>query len=111
MTLTQVVDIEELDATDKLIEALMSSDGPVPDLANLLSRPEWQDRAACRDYDTELFFSTEVRRDARRICAGCSVATECLEYALDNPSVKGTWAGTSERRRRVLRANRLASQS
>jgi WhiB family redox-sensing transcriptional regulator len=40
---------------------------------------------------------------AKSVCRRCAVSDECLKYALANPSLKGIWAGTSERRRRALR--------
>ena len=44
------------------------------------------------------------RLRASVLCARCPVAKECLEYALDHPSLKGVWAGTSERGRHRMRA-------
>ena len=42
-------------------------------------------------------------RDAKRICAQCTVKSECLEYALKNDERFGIWGGLSERERRRLR--------
>lgn len=79
----------------------------------------WQDAAACRGEDIELFFGPdgerqperEVReRKAKSICARCPVRGECLEYALGKPERYGVWGGmneeerASERRRRSRRA-------
>ncbi len=50
---------------------------------------EWRARARCRDIDPEIFFPTaesgrlleaEVA-EARKVCAGCPVTKECLEFA------------------------------
>ena len=38
----------------------------------------------------------------KRICAGCPVKQECLEYSLHH-SVQGYWAGTTPRKRQELR--------
>ena len=45
----------------------------------------------------------ECRRDAKRICQGCEVRAECLEYALANDERFGLWGGLSERERRKLK--------
>jgi len=80
----------------------------------------WQDNAACRGEDLELFFGPdgerqpdrEIReRKAKQVCTYCPVRTDCLDYAIDRPEKYGTWAGlnederASERRRRMRRTN------
>lgn len=108
--------IHSVDLIDEIehqgvVEALMGSPGPMPSLAELLGRPAWQSDAACRGEGAESFFppeGTSLMR-ARRICNRCTVADECLQYALERPSMKGIWAGTSERRRRRLRAESLGA--
>ena len=42
-------------------------------------------------------------RDAKRVCTGCTVRAECLEFALANDERFGIWGGLSERERRRLR--------
>ncbi len=42
-------------------------------------------------------------REAKRICLGCEVRDECLEYALANDERFGIWGGLSERERRRLK--------
>jgi WhiB family transcriptional regulator, redox-sensing transcriptional regulator len=67
----------------------------------------WAALAACRDADPELFFSdgnADGTAVALRICAGCAVAEECLEWALTARATFGVWGGTTEQeRRRLLR--------
>lgn len=67
---------------------------------------DWRDRAACRDVDTDLFFSTdrEDRAQCRRICAACPVAEPCLQDALDTGDSEeaGIRAGTTPRQRKQL---------
>jgi WhiB family redox-sensing transcriptional regulator len=67
--------------------------------------PEWQDRALCAQTDPEAFFPEKggSTREAKRICLGCEVKAECLEYALANDERFGIWGGMSERERRRLR--------
>jgi WhiB family transcriptional regulator, redox-sensing transcriptional regulator len=69
---------------------------------------DWRDLAACHDTDPELFFPVgnagpalhQVAR-AKQICAGCTVRTPCLEWALASGQEAG--GGTSEDGRRALR--------
>ncbi|MGA2211480.1 MAG: WhiB family transcriptional regulator [Acidimicrobiales bacterium] len=103
MTVANALDLDDLDT--RLVEAMMLSTGPLPELRELFKRPDWQDSAACRGQGVERFFPSEGSSliQARRVCARCPVADDCLQYALAHPSLKGIWAGTSERRRRRLR--------
>jgi WhiB family redox-sensing transcriptional regulator len=90
-----------------MLEQMMQSIDPLPDLTDLLRRPAWQARSACRGQGIRKFFPGEGRaviRETRHLCAGCQVSEECLTFALGNPSLKGVWAGTSERARRQMRA-------
>jgi WhiB family redox-sensing transcriptional regulator len=66
---------------------------------------EWQERALCAQTDPEAFFPEKggSTREAKRICSGCEVRTECLEYALANDERFGIWGGMSERERRKQR--------
>jgi len=68
----------------------------------------WQDHAACRGLDTELFFPLrgELAATALATCRKCPVQSECREHALSFAERFGIWGGTSERQRRQLRANR-----
>ena len=67
--------------------------------------PGWQERALCAQTDPEAFFPEKggSTREAKRICSGCEVRAECLEYALANDERFGIWGGLSERERRRLR--------
>jgi len=70
----------------------------------------WQTDALCAQTDPEAFFPEKggSTRDAKRICTGCSVRAQCLEYALENDERFGIWGGLSERERRKLRRSRTA---
>jgi WhiB family redox-sensing transcriptional regulator len=76
-------------------------------MADLLSgdAPEWQERALCAQTDPEAFFPEKggSTREAKRICVGCEVRAECLEYALAKDERFGIWGGLSERERRKLK--------
>ena len=69
------------------------------------SELEWQERALCAQTDPEAFFPEKggSTREAKRICAGCEVRSECLEYALQHDERFGIWGGLSERERRKLK--------
>jgi WhiB family redox-sensing transcriptional regulator len=70
-----------------------------------LDQQEWQERALCAQTDPEAFFPEKggSTREAKRICAGCEVRAECLEYALTFDERFGIWGGLSERERRRLK--------
>jgi WhiB family redox-sensing transcriptional regulator len=65
----------------------------------------WQDQALCAQTDPEAFFPEKggSTREAKRICVGCEVKQECLEYALMQDERFGIWGGLSERERRRLK--------
>jgi WhiB family redox-sensing transcriptional regulator len=69
---------------------------------------DWRNEAACLGSDPELFFP-EPGGDyvmARRICAGCPVAADCLSFALSlgDCDESGIYGGVGARHRRKLRA-------
>jgi WhiB family transcriptional regulator, redox-sensing transcriptional regulator len=66
---------------------------------------DWQDRALCAETDPEAFFPEKggSTREAKRICSGCEVRAQCLEYALAHDERFGIWGGLSERERRRLK--------
>jgi WhiB family redox-sensing transcriptional regulator len=66
---------------------------------------DWQERALCAQTDPEAFFPEKggSTREAKRICSGCEVRSECLDYALAHDERFGIWGGLSERERRRLR--------
>lgn len=71
---------------------------------------DWRDRALCTEVDMDLFFPESFDYwgsvAAKRICAGCEVKAECLDFALRKHITQGIWGGTSERERRKLRKER-----
>ncbi len=66
---------------------------------------DWQERALCAQTDPESFFPEKggSTREAKKICTGCEVRSECLEYALEHDERFGIWGGLSERERRRLK--------
>ncbi len=79
--------------------------------------PNWRAEAACLSADPDLFFpissagpaEKQIAR-AKRICAGCRVRRECLDFALSHDQVYGIWGGTTpEDRQRARRRKRRAA--
>jgi WhiB family transcriptional regulator, redox-sensing transcriptional regulator len=77
----------------------------------------WRSAAACLSADPDLFFpisttGAAVRQieRAKKICSGCTVRQECLEFALTHDQVYGIWGGsTAEDRQRARRRRRRAA--
>jgi WhiB family redox-sensing transcriptional regulator len=70
----------------------------------------WRAAAACLSADPDLFFPISTQGPAekqiaraKRICAGCGVRQECLEYALAHDQCYGIWGGTTAEDRRLDR--------
>jgi WhiB family redox-sensing transcriptional regulator len=70
----------------------------------------WEELAACRQADPELFFPIGTTgpavaqiRQAKAVCAGCPVREPCLAYALSTGQDFGIWGGYDETERRRLR--------
>ena len=79
--------------------------GVLAELFDESEEQEWQERALCAQTDPEAFFPEKggSTREAKRICQGCEVRAECLEYALAHDERFGIWGGLSERERRKLK--------
>jgi WhiB family redox-sensing transcriptional regulator len=74
---------------------------------------DWRTRAACSSEDPELFFpigttgpAVEQVEAAKRVCAGCAVREDCLEFALASNQEAGIWGGLTEDERRTLKRAR-----
>ncbi len=70
---------------------------------------DWRHRAACRAEDPELFFpigngtaAQEQIAEAKSVCSGCPVVSECLAWALESGQDSGIWGGMTDNERRVL---------
>ena len=73
---------------------------------------EWRATGACLSADPDLFFpiatggpaATAQIMMAQRICAGCPVRQQCLDFAMRTGETNGIWGGTTpEERIRVRR--------
>ena len=70
---------------------------------------EWRKDAACLGHPVEHWFpenkEIEEQELAMRICHGCPVKTECLEYSLLHEQ-DGIWGGVNQTDRQKLRKQR-----
>lgn len=61
---------------------------------------EWVNDAACKDLVTsvedDIFFEADSPALAKDICNACPVKRQCLEFALNNHIVHGTWGSVDE---------------
>lgn len=78
-------------------------------------KPEpWMLDAACARIDMELWFpdrgDTRAVREAKSVCKGCPVVSDCLAYALQNNERFGVWGMTTERERRKLQGRGYPSE-
>ena len=67
----------------------------------------WREEAACRTLDQAIFFPDAgdfgAIDQAKEVCAGCPVASECLSYAVATNQSEGIWGGTTPGERRRIR--------
>lgn len=65
----------------------------------------WQDQAACRTENPELFYAEHPgprQEAAAAICAACPVTSQCLQYAQATDERWGMWGGLTPAERREL---------
>ncbi|QGZ53295.1 hypothetical protein GPZ77_34255 (plasmid) [Streptomyces sp. QHH-9511] len=70
----------------------------------------WEDFAACRTVDPDLFFPDTPRSgakdrtsEAKRVCFACPVRRQCLEWALETEQNDGVLGGLTHKERRALK--------
>lgn len=83
-------------------------------------RLDWQEDAACREYDNILFFGedqgeSELERQAREseakaVCQRCPVAEPCLEFAIETNQKYGIWGGLTDKERASLKRRRARAR-
>lgn len=80
-----------------------SGDIPHQSLPKSTNKHHWSTKAACADMNGKMFpkghKDLSYITEARKICRGCPVRKECLEYALTFPAsdLHGVWAGLTPR--------------
>ena len=83
-------------------------------------RLDWQEDAACREYDNILFFGedqgeSELERqsregEAKAVCQRCPVAEPCLEFAIETNQKYGIWGGLTDKERASLKRRRARAR-
>ncbi|HEX2051410.1 MAG TPA: WhiB family transcriptional regulator [Actinomycetota bacterium] len=82
-------------------------------------RLDWQDVAACREYDNVLFFGeegeSELEKQAREtrakaVCQRCPVSEPCLEFAMETNQKYGIWGGLTDKERASLKRRRARAR-
>jgi len=76
---------------------------------------DWRAAGACLSADPDLFFPIATTSglagrqitEARRICAGCQVRQQCLDFAMRTGETHGIWGGTTPEERISARRQRL----
>jgi WhiB family transcriptional regulator, redox-sensing transcriptional regulator len=90
------------------IESLMAPEAP--ELDDILNRPPWHQRAACRGVGSDAFVLSNSGCYSRRaLCDDCPVRRDCLEVALADDLLVGLWGGTTDADRRERRRGRAAA--
>ncbi|WP_269801785.1 WhiB family transcriptional regulator [Blastococcus atacamensis] len=105
-------DLTEWDAETQWDEPAAPAESVWPEAVPATGE-EWRLDALCAETDPEAFFPEKggSTRDAKRVCTGCPVRAQCLEFALANDERFGIWGGLSERERRRVRVQRNGSIS
>lgn len=70
------------------------------------------DNALCAETDPELFHPEQgsSNRPAKRVCAACSARVQCLDWALDHPTERGIWGGTTQAERLAILKKRARGE-
>lgn len=65
---------------------------------------KWKEDGLCNQTDPEAFYPEkgEGTSVAKKVCVGCPVRAECLDFALRTDEDYGVWGGLSARERRAL---------
>jgi WhiB family redox-sensing transcriptional regulator len=81
---------------------------------------DWQEQAACRNYDNVLFFGpdqgeSELEKQAREarakaVCQRCPVSDPCLEFAMETNQKYGIWGGLTDKERASLKRRRARAR-
>jgi excisionase family DNA binding protein len=68
----------------------------------------WRAASLCRQHPTDWWFAGGHHDTmlAKRICEGCVVRPQCLDFALGRPELLGVWAATTPTERAAIRRAR-----
>ena len=59
----------------------------------------WQRQAACKGEEVDIFLNSNREVEAKRFCADCPVADQCLAFAIQTPNLAGVYGGVGEKDR------------
>lgn len=97
---------ERVEATGISIRTLNSPPSWTGEGSLIIAEP-WVRDARCAETDPDLFFPDHGDRAAsvaaKKVCASCDVAVQCLEFALRTQQMHGVWGGTTTRQRTAMR--------
>ena len=88
-------------------------------MAESAERLDWQEDAACREYDNVLFFGEEGESElekqsreahAKAVCHRCPVLEPCLEFAMETNQKYGIWGGLTDKERASLKRRRARAR-
>jgi len=69
--------------------------------------PAWLDRGICAQIGGDMWFPDKGDRQdvaaCKKVCAGCPVRRQCLDWALETCEMFGIWGGLTSMERRKLR--------
>lgn len=77
------------------------------DCLDMMEKPDWFEKAACKGMDPNVFFPNTLatieqdRAIAKRVCSNCPVETQCKDRGRDNREEYGIWGGEDEDERWV----------
>jgi WhiB family redox-sensing transcriptional regulator len=70
--------------------------------------PSWREEALCSQVDPDLWFPKRggASHEAKKVCADCPVARQCLDYAIKAGEIYGIWGGLGHAKRVKLAKTR-----
>ena len=88
----------------------MNPELDLAEVRDLLHRPDWHARAACRGVPLAVFFPEKGHSSAaaKAVCARCPACAECLADAVADAEREGVWGQTTKRERVALRRSSAA---
>lgn len=79
------------------------NDGYQVDQVNMAEN--WRDKAYCKTVETQIDFFSDDKHEiklAKSMCRKCTVAHECLAFAVINQEKFGIWGGFTPRERNKI---------
>jgi WhiB family redox-sensing transcriptional regulator len=76
----------------------------IASLESIRNTERWLEFAVCVQVDAEIFFPGKGQSPAaaKKVCRGCDVREQCLQWALDHDE-RGVWGALTEAERKALK--------